>query len=455
MLKNKQISKTKINSSLEDEINTVVQTATAICKNFYMSEGSQYSDVTHERFDCKIEELVYILVDISDKPSNFAKYFTQTILFEFEMKGFSIIKHFKDIIKDIDEEVLAKLLDLSFKEELDKYQMFSILFQLLRESEENEVLKSDSEVSSHRSSDSGPAFSLLSTISSKKEVIFRALLLSIYKSCSKVENIQLISKLFFIIFIPYVFEDTDCKNEMRMYLDEMEDSEDIEKMLVKAIDLEDKYKCDLDQIDDTNKKNNNSSKVSECKGMSTSIINELINLIGSNFIPLKLIIQFSLKVSLMVIPSELSYYRSDVLISEPSLDSRFSAIEQQMIARIYQSNSLKRIFQSFDEMSPKSLYSYMLDFSAYNFLASFLTLSVKLSFAGDEINERDECEKIVMKMWSVICQKHNVSTVYSFIVYTKFILAGKVQNSTASDNKSEHYQRSQEMVDKVSVRLQP
>ena len=208
--------------------------------NFYISEGSQFSDITHELYDSKWEELLFILVNVCENPSEFSKYFNQSLIFELEGKGFSVIKHFVSLIKDIDEDVLTQLIELSFKEELDKYQIFSILFKLLKESEENEVLKSDSEMSSHLSSDSSAQISLLASISSKKNIVFKALLLAFYKSWSKVEIIQVISRLFFIMFLPYAYEDLQCKNDIRAFIDELEESEEIDKILIRAVEIEDK-----------------------------------------------------------------------------------------------------------------------------------------------------------------------------------------------------------------------
>lgn len=243
MIKDKKISKIKVNSVLGKEIELIVQIAVNICKSFYLSEeGSQFSDITHEWCDVRVEHLIYIIVNISENPSDYTKYFNQTLVFELEGKGFSVIKHFVGIIKEIDEDVLTKLLDLSFKEELDKYQMFSILFKLVKESEDNEVLKSDSEISSHRSSDSMPPMSLLTSISSKKNIIIRALLLAIYKSCSVVDDIQVISKLFFNLFLPYAFTDAECKNEILNYLEETDESDDIDRILVRAIEIDERYR---------------------------------------------------------------------------------------------------------------------------------------------------------------------------------------------------------------------
>ena len=87
------------------------------------------------------------------------------------------------IIKEIYEEVLlVKLIDLCFKEEeKGKYQIFSILFKLPKQSEENEIYKIDN------------------------NVVTRALILALYKSNSTEDNLFVLSKLFFMMSLPYAF----------------------------------------------------------------------------------------------------------------------------------------------------------------------------------------------------------------------------------------------------------
>lgn len=134
LIQQKLMSKIKVNSVIGKELDVIIQIASNVCRSFYLSEeGSQFSDITHEWFDQKVEHLIDLIVKVSDNPSDYAKYFNQTLIFELESKGFSVIKHFVSLIKEIDEDVLTNLLDLSFKEDLDSYQMFSILFKLLKE----------------------------------------------------------------------------------------------------------------------------------------------------------------------------------------------------------------------------------------------------------------------------------------------------------------------------------
>ena len=80
--------------------------------------------------------------------------------------------------------------------------------------------------------------SLLTSISSKKNIIIRALLLAIYKSQSNVADIQVISKLFFVMFVPYAVSNNENKNEILNYLDEIEEIDEIESVLMKAIDID-------------------------------------------------------------------------------------------------------------------------------------------------------------------------------------------------------------------------
>ena len=42
------------------------------------------------------------------------------------------------------------------------------------------------------------------------------------------------------MFIPFAYEDTYWTNDIRAYLEEMDDSEEIDKILIKAIEIEEK-----------------------------------------------------------------------------------------------------------------------------------------------------------------------------------------------------------------------
>ena len=105
----------------------------------------------------------------------------------------------------------------------------------MKQSENTEVFEWESELSSHRSSDSNLQGSLLSTLSSKKTIIVRAILLAVYKSFSIVNDIQVLSKLFLIVFVPYFFQSNESKNRALKLIDNIQDSDDIEYIIVKII----------------------------------------------------------------------------------------------------------------------------------------------------------------------------------------------------------------------------
>lgn len=209
---------------------TVLKIAVNLIKNFMHQKQLEnhdfMSEIRTDNSDAKLDELVYILVNLSETPGKYSKYFTQAIVFKLESNGMSIIKHFVNIIKDLDQNVLQKLINLCFKEDQDKYQMFSILFKLLRMSEENEVFKSDSDIGSQKSSDMQG--SLLATLDDHK-LIIRALLLALYKSSTRVDNLVVISKLFFTMFLPYAFSDknSDVVKKVETEIQEI-DSEPLE-----------------------------------------------------------------------------------------------------------------------------------------------------------------------------------------------------------------------------------
>ena len=197
MFKDKVVSKIKINNTLSSEMKKILKMAINLLKNFKhqisVKNTDFLKDIKHDNFDLMIEELIYIVVNLSENPSErYTKYFTQSIVFTLESKGFSIIKHFVTIIDKIDENVLVKLIELCFKEEKDKYQIFSILFKLLRQSEENEILKIDN------------------------DLVTRALILALYKSNSNQENLIVLSKLFFMMFLPYAFGDKNHELSKRI-----------------------------------------------------------------------------------------------------------------------------------------------------------------------------------------------------------------------------------------------
>lgn len=406
LFKEKSISKIKINSTLSSEMEAIIKVAINIKKTFKQQSDIENNDflkdIRSKEFDFLIDELIFILVNLSENPSKYSKYFTQQIVFSLENQGLSIIKHFVSIIQELDENVLSTFIELCFKEDFDKYNMFSILFKLLHQSEENEMLKSDSEISSQKSSDIQGG--LLASIGDSK-IIIKALLLGLYKSSSHVDNLVAISRLFFLMFLPYVFIHSSCpelikriENEIQelesdhhssLSKDEANGSDDIEKILVRAIEIEEEYHI---------KYENNGM----FKGLATSLIEGTNDLLGSNLAPLSNLIQLTYKVTMLVIPETLN-------LTKPTY-------------------SLERI-------ESLSIYGHMLDYEFYLFLHEILGLSIKLSFAGAEIKQSEECSKIVEEIWSLLLQhSDNTDTIYSFLVYAKFKLIGKGYSISPNDN---------------------
>jgi hypothetical protein len=98
------------------------------------------------------------------------------------------------------------------------------------------------------------------------------------------------------------------------------------------------------------------------KGLATYLIEEFNTLIGSNLTPLKDIVELAYKIAHQIIPD------------------RFS---------------LERQLYKLDGIAQTSIYSYTLDFEFYQFLYEILALSVKLSFAGDELVQQDGADSII------------------------------------------------------------
>jgi len=382
-------------------------------------EGSQISDVTNEKCDRMVENLVYILVNINESPSDLQHFFSQSLVFELEAKGFSVIKYMAGIIKEIDEDVLTKMIDLSFQEELDNYKMFSILFKLLKESEETDIVKSDDE--SRRSSDSASQTNLLTSISSKKNIIVRALVLAIYKSFSRVYEIQMISRIFFMMFLPYVFCDNKAKDDILIYLEEADEDEDIERILTRAIDIDNMQNRELKRVEE--RKSNSLPKNKEMKHISTQLIEELNILIGSDLIPLKQMIQFAVKVVILLIPDNLSRDNdrdSDVSLKVSDWHDHYL---RQDIAK---HENLEKIISRLPGIKLTSILSYLPDFEWYDILHEMLVFSVKLSFAGDEINQKEEWERILNEIWSSMCHRHTIHKIYCFWLFVKYKIQNKV-----------------------------
>lgn len=161
--------------------------------------------------------------------------------------------------------------------------------------------------------------------------------------------------------------------------------------------------------------------------MSTQIVEELNILIGSDFIPLKLMIQFAVKVAVVVIPESLANI-DEQKQSPTEVFVKYKEKDQEKYLRqqISKNEFLNKILQGLEDISPTTTFNYTLDFESYNFLYEMLVLSVKLSFAGDEIKEKEECERIINELWSLMCHKHTTYKLYSFLLFVKYKLHSKV-----------------------------
>ena len=99
-----------------------------------------------------------------------------------------------------------------------------------------------------------------------------------------------------------------------------------------------------------------------------------------------------------------------------------------------------------------SIYGYMLDYEYFLFLNAILFLSVRLSIIGEEINKKDQCNKIIAEIWSVILQKQNVKIINSFLIYVRFKLSGKSYSSSTSEDKK-FVEMTNSIIDYISYNL--
>lgn len=159
------------------------------------------------------------------------------------------------------------------------------------------------------------------------------------------------------------------------------------------------------------------------KDFSTYLIEELNSCIGWNLIPLKRMIQLAVKVAVCSIPNSLAIneYRNEDDNPESTFHTSKSILQQ-----ISKSEYLERITQGLVGIDPNSIFGFTLDFDSYNFLYEMLVLSVKISFAGDEINEKEEWKRIIHEIWSIMWNWNTLCKIYSFLLFVKYKLQNKV-----------------------------
>jgi hypothetical protein len=155
--------------------------------------------------------------------------------------------------------------------------------------------------------------------------------------------------------------------------------------------------------------------------MSTFLIEELNILIGWDFISLKSMIQFSVKVAIISIPRDLA-----MLQGKDENENMQYNVSNSLMIQVSKSEYLSNLVSALEEIPSNSIFSFMLDFDWYNYLHEMLVLSVKLSFAGDEINEKGECERILDEIWMMMCHSYTTYKVYSFLLFVKYKLQNKV-----------------------------
>ena len=151
-------------------------------------------------------------------------------------------------------------------------------------------------------------------------------------------------------------------------------------------------------------------------------------------------IQLAVKVAILVIPETIRTYDEHNYKAESQNDPLYNCNDKLALLQISQYKALNAVYAGFEGLKPKSLYSYILDFVSYDFLYELLTLSVKLSFAGDEINGKQDCDKMISEIWLDACKNYTSSTIYSFISYMKYKLESKLQ-TTSANNSGEIFQR--------------
>lgn len=160
------------------------------------------------------------------------------------------------------------------------------------------------------------------------------------------------------------------------------------------------------------------------KDFSTYLVEELNSCIGLNFIPLKRMIQLAVKVAICSIPHDLAMVDDMGEYEDPEATFNTS---KSMMQQISKSDYLERISQGWVGINPNSIFGFTLDFDSYNFLHEMLVLSVKISFAGDEINEEEEWGRILNEIWGILCNWNTLHKIYSFLLYVKYKLQNKVK----------------------------
>ena len=133
-------------------------------------------------------------------------------------------------------------------------------------------------------------------------------------------------------------------------------------------------------------------------------------------------INFIVRVAVLVIPDDLTSIEEKEEDNLDFLNEKEKYLEYQISHNSY----LQTILQGLEGIRLTSVLCYTLDFGSYNALYEMLVLSVKLSFAGDEINEKGECERILHHIWSLMCHKHTAHKIYSFCCFVRYKLQNKV-----------------------------
>ena len=135
-------------------------------------------------------------------------------------------------------------------------------------------------------------------------------------------------------------------------------------------------------------------------------------------------IELAVKVAFWSIPQELAIDEDKNELEESEID--YVSSTGNMIAQISKSQYLHKIYNGLADVSPISIFGFTLDFDSSSYLHEMLILSVKISFAGDEIDEKEECERILDRIWSMMCHKHTLIKIYSFLLFMKYKLQNKV-----------------------------
>ena len=173
---------------------------------------------------------------------------------------------------------------------------------------------------------------------------------------------------------------------------------------------------------------------------------------GSNYIPLNLMIQFAVKVAMLVVPETYKPYNESEWKFDWFKDSQFEENDKLALMQICQYRAIEKLYICFEGLKPKSLCSYILDFLSYDFLYELLTLSVKLSFAGDEINGKLDWERLISEIWNIVWNSQASTAIYSFIAYMKYKLESKLQIASTNNN-AEIFQRTSILLSSISEKF--